>query len=83
MMQGILRMSTMMYAEVYGNRIHAFHLLDCHNHTVNLQLNREMTKLKAKRNAECTRSEHLEQLQITYALFVVLVDKDGNPDLKK
>ena len=76
-------MTNMLYDEVYGDRMQAFHLLDCHNRSINIQLNKTLAKLKAKRDAEYLKSEHLRHLQASYSSLLELVDNDGNPDVKK
>ena len=43
----------------------------------------EMTKLKAKRDENYIKSEHLDQLQTMYASLIEIVDKDGNPDVER
>ena len=57
--------------------------MDCHNCSINIQLNKTLAKLRAKRDAEYLKSEYLRQLQASYLSLLELVDNDGKPDVKK
>ena len=72
--QGIVNMTNILYDEVYGDRIHAFHLLDYHQCYINIQLNKAIAKLKAKKDKEYLASDHLRQLQASYLSLLDLVD---------
>ena len=49
-MQGLKYLTNLLYPEVYGDRMQACHLLDCHHQAVIQQQKTEMTKLRAKRD---------------------------------
>ena len=61
-MQGLKYLTNLLYPEVYGDRMQACHLLDCHHRAVIQQQKTEMTKLRAKRDVDYIKSEHLDQL---------------------